>query len=75
MPTRPTLGTRVADWIGLAAAPAFAVLALWCLGNGAEMLCAPEAMPLGGMAMIYLLMSAFHLAPWLKRFSRRESYP
>jgi hypothetical protein len=26
---------------------------------------------LAGMVPMYLLMSAFHLAPWLKLFSRR----
>jgi hypothetical protein len=30
------------------------------------------ASPLGGMVPMYLLMSAFHLAPWLKLISRRR---
>jgi hypothetical protein len=31
------------------------------------------ASPLGGMVPMYLLMSAFHLAPWLKLVSSRRS--
>ena len=33
---------------------------------------APGASPLSGMALMYLLMSAFHLAPWLKLISSRR---
>ena len=38
------------------------------LGGGpAEMLCsAAHVSPLSGMVTMYLLMSAFHAAPWLK---------
>jgi hypothetical protein len=38
---------------------------------------APEFFPIGGMVPMYLLMSGFHLAPWLRlvagwqRVSRR----
>ncbi len=72
--------SRVAEWIGLAAAPTFAVLAVVTVlrgDQGPDMLCASGhgTSPLGGMAMMYLLMGAFHLAPWLKRLSRRESCP
>jgi hypothetical protein len=67
-----------ADWLGLAAAPTFATMALLTglLGGGApDMLCAaaPRASPLSGMALMYLLMSAFHLAAWLKLVSSRRS--
>jgi hypothetical protein len=59
-----------ADWLGLAAAPAFATMALMtvCLGGGAEPLCsAPgHGALMGGMAPMYLLMSAVHSAPWLR---------
>jgi hypothetical protein len=66
-----------ADWISLAAAPTFALMALLtvALGGGQpEMLCtaAHGASPLGGMGLMYLLMSAFHSAPWLKLISRRR---
>ena len=69
------LGT--ADWLSLAAAPTFAIMALLTavVGNGAmDSLClAAHASPLGGMVPMYLLMSAFHLAPWLKLAGRRRA--
>jgi hypothetical protein len=57
-----------ADWLSLAAAPTFAIMALLTgvLGGGPpDMLCsaAQEASPLSGMAPMYSLMSAFHSAP------------
>lgn len=62
----------VADWLHLAAAPAFALMALLTGLSGADMLCG-AASPLGGMVPMYLLMSAFHLPPWLKLIARRKS--
>jgi hypothetical protein len=65
-----------AGWLRLAAAPTYAVMAmLTCLpGGGADMMCsATYAWPLGGMLPMYALMSAFHLAPWLKLISRRRA--
>ncbi|WP_214477251.1 hypothetical protein [Mesorhizobium sp. dw_380] len=64
----------VADWLCLAAAPTFAVMALLsCLQSGdAAMLCMGGS-PLTGMAAMYLLMSAFHLAPWLRVISGRQA--
>ena len=67
-----------ADWLCLAAAPSFAIMALLTgvLGSGSPaMLCAvvQNASPLNGMIPMYLLMSAFHLAPWLKLISGRRS--
>ena len=69
---------RAADWLCLAAAPTFAIMALLTgvLGAGSpDMLCSAmqDASPLGGMVPMYLLMSAFHSAPWLKLISRRRS--
>ena len=65
-----------ADWLCLAAAPTFAVMALLTgvYGGGApDMLCSAEGTsPLGGMTAMYLLMSAFHSAPWLKLITRRS---
>ena len=59
-----------AGWLGLAAAPTFAVMALLtCVpGAGADMMCAAGqgVSPLSGMVPMYVLMSAFHSAPWLK---------
>jgi hypothetical protein len=63
-----------ADWLCLAAAPTFALMALLTgvLGGQPDMLCSAMqgASPLGGMVPMYLLMSAFHAAPWLKLVSR-----
>lgn len=69
-------GLGAAGWLGLAAAPAFAMMALLAgsLGGGSpDMLCSADASPLGGMVPMYLLMSAFHSAPWLKLISNRRS--
>ena len=55
----------VADWLHLAATPAFAAMALLTAFSGGDMLCG-AASPLGGMMPMYLLMSAFHLPPWLR---------
>lgn len=62
---RAALG--VADALHLAAAPAFALMALvtGMSSGGADMLCG-AASPLGGMVPMYLLMSAFHLPAWLR---------
>lgn len=64
-----------AGWLGLAAAPTFAIMALLtCVTVGnADMMCSAGhgASRLGGMAPMYVLMSAFHLTPWLKLTSRR----
>jgi hypothetical protein len=60
------------DWLGLAAAPTFALLALADLfGGGPPAICSAGASPLSGMVTMYLLMSVFHLRPWLKWMSRR----
>src|SRR5436190_8717112 len=69
--------TGAADWLYLAAAPTFAMMALLTgvLGGGPpDALCSVAgASPLSGMVPMYLLMSAFHLTPWLKLISRRRS--
>jgi ABC-type Na+ efflux pump permease subunit len=67
-----------ADWLCLAAAPTFAIMALLTgvLGAGQmAMMCstARDASSLSGMVPMYLLMSAFHSAPWLKLISSRRS--
>lgn len=64
----------VAGWLSLAAAPTFAVMALLThLGGGPpDSLCsAGTSLHLGGMVPMYLLMSAFHAAPWLKLIGGR----
>jgi len=74
--TMRTTGTG-ADWLGLAAAPSFAIMALvtGLIGDGPpDLLCSSAHMsPVGGMVPMYLLMSVFHLAPWLKFVSRRRA--
>jgi hypothetical protein len=73
---RPTLGA--ADWLGLAAAPTFAIMALLTgfLGGGKmAMICGTAQGPssIGGMLPMYLLMSGFHSAPWLKLIANWRS--
>jgi hypothetical protein len=61
-------------FLSLAAAPTFAIMALLTglLDTGMpDVLCATahSASPLTGMVPMYLLMSAFHSAPWLRLIS------
>ncbi len=64
-----------ASWLSLAAAPTFAVMALWTGWSGGQpdMICMTmgDASPVNGMALMYALMSLFHMAPWLKLIARR----
>ena len=66
----------LAAWIGLAAAPTFAIMALWSafFSGQPDMLCMTMqgSSPMGGMTVMYLLMSAFHAAPWLRLISCRR---
>jgi hypothetical protein len=67
-----------AAWLGLAAAPSFAIMALMTgvVGGGRmSTICgaAQEPVSLSGMVPMYLLMSVFHMAPWLKLIARRRS--
>lgn len=60
--------------ISLAAAPTFAIMALLTGISGGtphDVVCsaAQGASPVGGMVWMYMLMSAFHSAPWLKLIS------
>jgi hypothetical protein len=69
------LGNRLGGWLGFAAAPTFGAMAVltFAAGGDADMMCSAMlgTSPLGGMAPMYVLMSAFHTAPWLKLISRR----
>jgi hypothetical protein len=63
-----------ADFLYLAAAPTFAVMALLTglFSGTTDALCSTAgASPLSGMMPMYLLMSAFHSAPWLKLIAGR----
>ncbi len=66
------------DWLCLAATPTLAIVALLIgvLGGAPTDVCsaAQGASLLGGMVPMYLLMSAFHSAPWLKLISRRRTH-
>jgi hypothetical protein len=62
----------IADWLCLAAAPTFAIMAiLSAVTGGADMICSSMqgASALDGMVTMYLIMSAFHLPPWLRILS------
>ena len=63
----------VAGWLALAASPTFAFMA-WVAANNAPpiSLCSSGSriLPIDGMTAMYLLMSLFHLSPWLKLASR-----
>ncbi|OKO73986.1 hypothetical protein AC629_35635 [Bradyrhizobium sp. NAS80.1] len=66
---------HIARWLGLAAAPTFAIMALLTavLGGPADMLCSGEhGSLLSGMVPMYLLMSAFHSTAWLKLIAERR---
>jgi hypothetical protein len=56
-------------WLGLMAAPTLAVMALIAASDSPPLaLCAARAtiLPIDDMTAMYLLMSLFHLPPWLK---------
>ena len=71
---RPAFLPTVAGWLGLAAAPTFAAMALLTamLGGGPmAMICsAVPGLPVDGMVVMYALMGVFHLGPWLALASR-----
>jgi hypothetical protein len=76
---RNPLTRRIAAWLRIAAAPTFAAMAIITSlpgGDGMATICGVEPSSLGGMVPMYLLMSVFHLTPWLKligdRFSRKK---
>jgi hypothetical protein len=68
-----------ADWLALAAAPTFALMAalttLGVVGHAVPLCGEMSPSPLSGMGSMYLLMSAFHLAPWLRLTSGPTSSP
>lgn len=68
-------GVIASRWLGLAASPTFAAMGLASAvyaGDPAATVCsAMGGSPLGGMTMMYALMTFFHAAPWLKLASDR----
>jgi hypothetical protein len=72
---RSNAASGLAGWLSLAAAPTFAAMALVSASSpGDPMTCimAPQASPLTGMAAMYVLMCAFHLAPWIRMLAGRR---
>ena len=64
--------TRLSMMLSLAVSPTFGVMALVAGASGTpDMLCSSTHGPsaLGGMVPMYLLMSAFHVRPWLELLS------
>jgi hypothetical protein len=73
--TRPLSSAfNSSEWLALAASPAFAMMALLtgvADDSPANVLCSmSRGLRLSGMPAMYLLMSAFHVAPWLKLIRR-----
>lgn len=68
--------TFLTDWLSLAATPTFALMALLTgtAGGMPDMLCsaAHGMSSFEGMVPMYVLMSAFHLGPWLKLIAKRR---
>lgn len=66
---------HLARWLALAATPTFAIMAVLTsvIGGPADMPCgAGQGSLLGGMVPMYLLMSAFHSAAWLRWIAERR---
>jgi len=62
--------------LALAPTPTFALLAVLSAGQENPMCSAFHSSPLTGMVSMYVLMSVFHAAPWLKILTRsRDSIP
>jgi hypothetical protein len=64
--------------LSVGAAPVFALMALWTgLFGQTDMLCMSThgTSSLGGMALMYTLMSIFHAAPWIRLISSRRTGP
>ena len=74
--TRP-FGTRALALLSLAPTPTFAFLGLLCAaqeGTLESMVCSAGhgSSALTGMVSMYLLMSAFHSAPWIRMITGRQ---
>jgi hypothetical protein len=67
---------KLTDALALAASPTFAVMAVLTSTLGSDpaaVLCsAAHTSPLSGMTVMYLLMSALHIAPWARVLRARR---
>ena len=61
-----TAALGIAEWVSVAAAPTFAIMALLVGASS-------EASPLSGMVRMYVLMAVFESVAWLKLISNRRS--
>ena len=75
MSTQKAAMINIVDGLALIASPIFAAMAVLTGMSGnssAEMFCSAVHMsPLSGMATMYVLMSAFHAAPWIRLIRTR----
>jgi hypothetical protein len=69
--TRRSSALKAADWLALAASPTFAVMAVLTGITGGDAMGLAHVSPIGGMVTMYLLMSVFHVSPWLKLLRER----
>lgn len=69
--------SSAAGLLDLATAPTFAVMA-WLSADdigGMPSMSGSDALPIGEMSFMYLLMCVFHLSPWLKlAFARSRPF-
>jgi len=68
-------GPAMAGRLGFAAAPNLALMAgISAVGSPGTTMCSATSaiVPINDMALMYLLMSFFHLSPWLKLLSARS---
>ncbi|KKB10627.1 hypothetical protein VE25_16935 [Devosia geojensis] len=73
----PRQAAAVSGWLALAATPTFALLGwMSAVGSPGMAMCSAASafMPISDMALMYLLMSLFHLSPWLKLVSARSPH-
>jgi hypothetical protein len=55
------------SWLSLAASPTFALMARMAANHAPPIaICSQSILPIDGMTTMYVLMSLFHLSPWLK---------
>lgn len=61
----------MSGWLALAAAASFALMAWVSAISPGMIVCSAVSafIPVNDMVLMYLLMSLFHLSPWLKLFS------